>query len=117
MEQTYNGWTNYATWRVMLEIFDGRYPLEIFDGYAYDQEGAEHTVTADECESYVSEILDVSSDVGSGFDLVRSYADAFLNEVNWYEIANHINDDIEEEARHKEISSDCSALKEGGYYR
>jgi hypothetical protein len=86
-DKTYNGWTNYATWRVMLEIFDG---------YADDQD-AGRVVTADECESYVSEILDVSStDVGSGFDLVRSYADAFLGEVNWYEIANHITGDIEE---------------------
>jgi hypothetical protein len=22
-KETYNGWTNYATWRVNLEIFDG----------------------------------------------------------------------------------------------
>ena len=22
-DKTYNGWTNYATWRVNLEIFDG----------------------------------------------------------------------------------------------
>ena len=22
-DNTYNGWTNYATWRVNLEIFDG----------------------------------------------------------------------------------------------
>jgi hypothetical protein len=22
-DQKYNGWTNYATWRVNLEIFDG----------------------------------------------------------------------------------------------
>ena len=23
MSEKYNGWTNYATWRVNLEIFDG----------------------------------------------------------------------------------------------
>ena len=22
-DKTYNGWTNYATWRVNLEVFDG----------------------------------------------------------------------------------------------
>ena len=22
-DNTYNGWTNYATWRVNLELFDG----------------------------------------------------------------------------------------------
>jgi hypothetical protein len=94
MEQTdkYNGWTNYATWRVMLEIFDG---------YAYDQD-ADHVVTADDCEAYVSEILDTYDGAHSEQTLTRDYADAFLGEVNWYEIAGHINDDIEEEARHAE---------------
>ena len=24
-KETYNGWTNYATWRINLEIFDGLY--------------------------------------------------------------------------------------------
>ena len=27
---TYNGWTNYATWRVNLEIFDGFDPYDYF---------------------------------------------------------------------------------------
>ena len=27
----YNGWTNYATWRVNLEIFDGNELDELFD--------------------------------------------------------------------------------------
>jgi hypothetical protein len=27
-DKTYNGWTNYATWRVNLEMFDG---LDIAD--------------------------------------------------------------------------------------
>lgn len=85
MEMEYNGWTNYATWRVMLEIFDG---------YAHDQEGADHVVTAEECESCVGEVLDASFDVGLEFNLVRSYADAFLDEVNWHEIASHINGGI-----------------------
>jgi len=26
---TYNGWTNYVTWRVNLEIFDGMDPREM----------------------------------------------------------------------------------------
>ena len=29
MEKTYNGWTNYATWRVNLEIFDGIEPRDM----------------------------------------------------------------------------------------
>jgi hypothetical protein len=36
-DKTYNGWTNYATWRIHLEIFDGM-SLDL-DGYFVD--GAE----------------------------------------------------------------------------
>ena len=28
-DTTYNGWTNYATWRVNLEIFDGMSPRDV----------------------------------------------------------------------------------------
>lgn len=27
-DDTYNGWTNYATWRVNLEMFDGMSPRD-----------------------------------------------------------------------------------------
>jgi len=27
-ENTYNGWTNYATWRINLEMFDGYNPID-----------------------------------------------------------------------------------------
>ena len=30
---TYNGWTNYATWRVNLEIFDGLDPTSYFSAF------------------------------------------------------------------------------------
>ena len=30
MTDKYNGWTNYATWRVNLEMFDGQ-PVEWLD--------------------------------------------------------------------------------------
>lgn len=29
-DQKYNGWTNYATWRVNLEIFDGFDPRDYY---------------------------------------------------------------------------------------
>jgi hypothetical protein len=33
-DTTYNGWTNYATWRVNLEVFDG---LDPYDHFSDDQ--------------------------------------------------------------------------------
>ena len=82
--ERHNGWTNYATWRVNLEIIDG-----------YDWYECEH-VDAD----YVKELVEdavFGSLVGNGNGLVEDYANAFLSEVNYYEIAeNLINESINE---------------------
>jgi len=73
----YNGWTNYATWRVNLEIFDGA--------------DFEHRVDGEYLKDYTIDILEQT---GSG--LVLDYALAFLSDVNWYEIADSLNEDYEE---------------------
>jgi hypothetical protein len=75
-KETYNGWTNYATWRVNLEIFDGLYS---------DMEGEK--VTAEGCEEYAEEVL---SENGEG--LALDYARAFIASVNWHEIAEALNE-------------------------
>jgi len=73
----YNGWTNYATWRVNLEMFDG-----------LDQDGWNDS-SADDCKDY-AEMLIENESTGSGFAL--DYAMAFLQDVNWQEIADSLND-------------------------
>ena len=70
----YNGWTNYATWRVNLEIFDGMSPSDIGGDDAYEMSKI--------MKEYAEEML-------SGDSLAVSYALAFLSDVNWYEIAEH----------------------------
>jgi len=77
-EQTYNGWTNYATWRVNLEIFDG-----------YDSDGVSES--PESLEQYADDI--VIGGLREG--LATDYARAFLNDVNWQEIADHINEACE----------------------
>ncbi len=83
--ERHNGWTNYATWRVNLEIIDG-----------YDWYECEH-VDAD----YVKELVE-DAVFGDGPELKKdllkdSYANAFLSEVNYHEIAeNLINESINE---------------------
>jgi len=84
-DKRHNGWTNYATWRVNLEIIDG-----------YDWYECEH-IDAD----YVKELVE-DAVFGDGPELKKdllkdSYAHAFLSEVNYYEIAEHIiNESINE---------------------
>jgi hypothetical protein len=70
MEKTYNGWTNYATWRVNLEFFD--------DG------ASEYYSDADSCRDYVESVIEEQAN-----GLALSYALAFLSDVNWHEIAKH----------------------------
>ena len=81
-DQKHNGWTNYATWRVALEIFDGYNPAGL-------------PVTADELEEIVEDYLSFGVDTSNGPCLALDYARAFLQNVNWHEIARHINEAYE----------------------
>jgi hypothetical protein len=88
----YNGWTNYATWRVALEWFDG---LSCEDVTGNDLEEFENVNNlADSIQSYVESVLTNDATEGS---TVYSYAMAFLSDVNWYEIAEHLTEDWKEE--------------------
>ena len=79
MKEKYNGWTNYATWRINLEIIDG---IEI------------ETKT---CAATIKEIIDdvVFSQYDGMNSLMYDYASAFISEVNFYEIAQSINEELE----------------------
>ena len=87
----YNGWTNYATWRVMLEVFDG---LEFAEMFALD-EGA-YNLSKD-LQNYAEELIEMSISDPHAPSLAKDYALAFLSEVNWHEIANHIINDYAEQ--------------------
>ena len=83
---TYNGWTNYATWRIQLEIFDGmdlaEWNLDRFDIFEL----------ADWLKEYAGEVIEQTSTPG----LARDYAMAFLADVNWGELARTMHDEQEE---------------------
>jgi hypothetical protein len=79
-DEKYSGWTNYATWRINLEILSD---IE-FD----------HPVTYDYVEELVEEVVFSQFDMSSGSHLIEDYARAFVSEVNFYEIADAINSDI-----------------------
>lgn len=89
MSEGYNGWTNYATWRVNLEIFDGMTARDLSGRGANEREDI-----AQMARAHVEEILDTTCG-----GLARDYALAFIAEVNWREIADSLmeNDDWEED--------------------
>lgn len=83
MSDGYNGWTNYATWRVRLELFD-----------AYDG-ASDNDLDAYELGQSLREMaLETVAAQASG--LALDYAEAFLADVNWYEIAEHMIEDYRE---------------------
>jgi hypothetical protein len=86
-DNRYNGWTNYATWRVNLEIFDGFDPREHFTA---PDEGFDASELVDYLKDYADDIVTMDNIEGLAVD----YARAFLSDVNWYEIAEHMLDEI-----------------------
>ena len=76
-KQEYNGWSNYATWRINLEILGD---IE-FD----------HPVTYDYLEEIVEDVVFTNKTEGG---LVEDYARCFIAEVDFEELADAINSDF-----------------------
>ena len=81
MNKEYNGWTNYATWRINLEILGD---------IEFDE-----IVSADHLKEIVEDTVFSQYKLGNGSYLVEDYAEAFISEVNFYEIAQRINEELE----------------------
>ena len=81
MKKEFNGWTNYATWRVNLEIIDG---------IEFDTKQCAASI-----KEIVEDIVFSQYELGNGSHLVEDYARAFVSEVNFYEIAQSINEELE----------------------
>jgi hypothetical protein len=82
-QTTYNGWTNYATWRISLEWFD-------YNPFEYEKDIYQLSILL---KDHVIEILSESGD-----GIVLDYALSFLDDVNWYEIAeNIVEKEVEDE--------------------
>ena len=84
-DKTYNGWTNYETWCVKLEIFDN-IPINEFDGV----DDAEPNIY--DISQHLKNLAEyyVECECPQGGSFARDYALAFLSDVNWYEIADHM---------------------------
>jgi hypothetical protein len=83
---SYNGWSNYATWRVNLELFDGQSARDL--GISnLDQYEAGKVL-----KDWAEEIIYSTTSEG----VARVYALAFLADVDWHDIAGHYLDEAEE---------------------
>ena len=79
MNKKYNGWTNYATWRVNLEILGD---IEF-----------ENKMSADDLKEIVEDC--VFNNTVEKDCLAADYARAFISQVNFYKIAESINEELE----------------------
>ena len=77
----YNGWTNYATWRVNLEILGD---------IEFDEQ-----VSVDYLKEIIEDVVFSQYELGNGSHLVEDYDRAFVSEVDFYEIAQSINEELE----------------------
>jgi hypothetical protein len=80
---TYNGWTNYSTWRINLEIF---FDFDL-DDWCLDM--LDTNELAGWMRDHTREIIEEAAQPG----LARDYAMAFLSDVNWFELAKTARDD------------------------
>jgi hypothetical protein len=88
---SYNGWSNYETWRANLELVDG---MTLEDLGMDPESSADDVGTA--LEEYFNEYLGTSTNFGSNF--VNSLVHDFLRKVDWVEIAEHLVEDAVEYA-------------------
>jgi hypothetical protein len=90
MTAGHNGWTNYATWRINLELFNERSLEDVLglDPCSDDKFVEPYYVSQALKDQALDAVID-SSPLG----LARDWARAFVEDANFKEIANNMIDD------------------------
>jgi hypothetical protein len=96
----YNGWTNWETWKVNLELLDGLDASDLnIEHYTQD----EYYEAGQVIEEYVGELISMEYNT-DGF--VSGIVRGFMSDVNWSElakcfidewVANHQPDEVDED--------------------
>ena len=81
----WNGWTNYATWRIALDFFDGDTSNYVENGDVYE--------LSKELQELVEQTIEEQAS-GTALD----YALSFVSDCNFYEIAEHILEENKQKA-------------------
>ena len=90
-DNAYNGWTNYETWQAALWLDQyGFYSLQLD---RWEDDGEMPQLDSDDVHTFIEEIVLDGAPEGLLGDIVGGW----LSSVNWSEIANHYNADLERE--------------------
>ena len=92
-DTSYNGWTNYETWNVKLWMDNEQYNQERWLEAAKNADSKR--VLADQMQDEYEEAMPETTGVWA--DLLS----AALGEVNWFEIAEHLIEEVEENQRYE----------------
>lgn len=87
--EPYNGWTNFETWKVALEFFDGQQASDILEREPNESKEDYTERIADTLELYLEEYQ--SNQNYDNFTTSVMYW--FFKEVNYTEIAEHLTED------------------------
>jgi len=89
MSNGYNGWANYETWRVNLEMLDGM-TLEDFGYRIYDTDADSLADVVNDLKMSLEEyVWEIAWPDAKGFAL-NLLVESFLSKVDWEEIAEHM---------------------------
>lgn len=92
----HNGWTNYETWRIHLEFFNDDYD-GIIERIEEDEKRSDMEMDEyDMANMLHREVMDYI-DMHCESSLVNGWANAFVSECNFYEIAKHIREEMNEQ--------------------
>jgi hypothetical protein len=101
LSDRYNGWSNYATWRVNLEMIDGLDPRDM----GWHKLDKYDLATA--LKEWATEMLESEIETKHGNSLVMSYAMAFVSDVNWYEIGKYVMESYADQCEDESEESDA----------
>jgi len=87
IKNDYNGWTNYATWRINLEIL----------GHIQWVEEEIEILNEEMLEDYVENAVFENNGISGHLGLMEDYARAFLANVDYREILESIIENFEYE--------------------
>jgi hypothetical protein len=103
-KKEYNGWTNYETWLVKLWMDNEQSEYEYWQSLASEwvMEADENTDMMDVTYAFADSIKEYHMDRiedkldGKLVGFIADLLNASMNEVNWYEIAEHLLEDAKE---------------------
>lgn len=100
-DRKYNGWSNYETWLVNLWLDSEEHSQELLRSFAENAvedaqiDGSEKSHAVYGCSKMIQNEVEENTPEVEG--MFADLLNAAMSEVNWYEIAEHIVDDMLQE--------------------